>query len=359
MDGVDAVLARLDPHATELIATHRNDMPTLYRDQLMALLSEAPHALVRLGTLDVAIGHLFADAALAVLEASGVAPKAVRAIGSHGQTVRHSPCAATPYTLQIGDPNVIVERTGITTVADFRRRDMAVGGQGAPLVPGFHQTVFRKPGVSRVVVNIGGIANITVLPADVDEPVSGFDTGPGNTLLDAWARKHLGKPMDENAGWAGGATAHAGLLEIFRNDEYFSAGTPKSTGPEYFNLDWIETKIGLAKEYLPPQQIQRTLCDLTVGTISDAVINYATECEELLVCGGGVHNPIIFRGLQDHLRGCKVHSTAAYGLDPDWVEAAAFAWLARETLAGNPGNLPSVTGAARPVILGGVYPAGR
>ena len=332
-------------------------MPASQREELLALSSDAPRALDRFAALDVAMGHVFADAVVALIEKSAFAAADIRAVGSHGQTVRHSPSGSVPHTVQIGDPNIIVERTGITTVADFRRRDVAAGGQGAPLVPAFHQAVFREPDVARVVVNIGGIANITVLPADMKTPVTGFDTGPGNVLLDAWASEHLAEPMDRDGRWAERATTDPALLEIFCSDDYFLAPPPKSTGREYFDLDWIRAKVDRTESTVSPEQIQRTLCDLTVVTVGDAVMRYGGESKELLVCGGGVHNPILLEGLEAYLNGWRVQSTAAYGVDPDWVEAAAFAWLAHQTVEGLPGNLPSVTGASRPVILGGIYSA--
>jgi len=265
------------------------------------------------------------------------------------------PCAA-PFTLQIADPNIIAERTGITTVADFRRRDMAAGGQGAPLVPAFHRAMFESVGKDRVVVNIGGMANITILPAGSGAPIIGFDTGPGNVLLDAWAKTHLGTPMDTHGHWARQGRTHAALLARFRADPYFSLPPPKTSGREYFNRDWLDSCIADVHPTPSPADIQRTLCDLDAATLRDAILQWAPDCREVFLCGGGARNPLLREGIDAQLPGCRVDTTAAHGIDPDWVEAMAFAWLARQRLDGLPGNVPQVTGARRPVMLGAVYP---
>ena len=312
----------------------------------------------RMGELDMALGELFAAAANAVIKKSGLAPKDIRAIGSHGQTIRHRPRAAHPFTLQIGNPSVIAERTGITTVADFRARDIAAGGQGAPLVPAFHRHVFHSPQRHRVIVNIGGIANITCLPADAAQPVTGFDTGPGNTLLDQWIRHRQGRSHDDNGQWAAAGRASNELLEQLLADPYFAAPPPKSTGREHFNLEWLQGH--LKRLAAPPADadVQATLMQLTAGTIAGAIRRFLPETQEAYVCGGGAHNRALMAALTGNLSGIKVATTEALGLPPDWVEAAAFAWLAHQALQGQPGNVPSVTGAKRAVILGGIYPGG-
>jgi anhydro-N-acetylmuramic acid kinase len=352
MDAVDAALVEFSDAGPTLIATHTQPIPTGTRQQLEQFVTQTVHDIHRHGELDVAMGQLFAEAALQLL-ADSFSPSQVRAIGSHGQTVFHAPRPSTPFTLQIGDPNIIAERTGITTVADFRRRDMAAGGQGAPLVPAFHNAVFRSRDHNRVVLNIGGIANITVLPADPHQSVQGFDTGPGNTLLDAWARRHLYQPMDRDGVWAASGSVNQRLLDKWLREPFFTAPPPKSSGRELFNLDWL-TQAGIDDR---PENIQATLVQLTIESIARDIERYADKTAELFVCGGGAYNPLLMAGLGQRLNNIEIRSTEALGLKPTWVEAVAFAWLAKQTLEGKPGNLPEATGARHPVILGAIYPA--
>ena len=352
MDAVDAALVEFSDTSVNLIATHTHPIPAGIRQQLEQFVTRTVHDIHQLGELDVAMGQLFAEATLRLL-ADKFSPSHVRAIGSHGQTVFHAPRHSTPFTLQIGDPNIIAERTGITTVADFRRRDMAAGGQGAPLVPAFHNALFRSRDHNRVVLNIGGIANITVLPADPQQPVQGFDTGPGNTLLDAWARCHLNQPMDRDGRWGASGHVNQRLLDHWLTEPFFATPPPKSSGRELFNLGWLE-QVGMDDS---PENIQATLAQLTIESIARAIEQYADQPEELFVCGGGAHNPALMEGLSRRLNTIQVRSTKELGLNPTWVEAAAFAWLAKQTLEGKPGNLPEATGASHPVILGAIYPA--
>ncbi|CAK0759661.1 anhydro-N-acetylmuramic acid kinase [Gammaproteobacteria bacterium] len=354
LDGVDATLTAFDGERPYLLAAHYHPYPDTLREELLALCTPGEEDLERLGPMDVLLGRLFAAVVLELLEKAGVSPEKIRAIGSHGQTVRHRPAGLTPFTLQIGDPNIIAQMTGITTVADFRRRDMAVGGQGAPLVPAFHRVVFSTS-QPRVILNIGGIANITWLPI-AGEPVIGFDTGPGNTLMDAWTQRHLGQPHDEGGKWAATGLVMGELLEALLADQYFSRHPPKSTGREYFDLHWLDAI--LANFYRPwlVTDVQATLCELTAVTVERAVRTHCSMAQEILVCGGGVHNATLMARLIAHFAPCTVNSTAIAGIDPDWVEAMAFAWLARRTLHGLAGNLPAVTGARQEVVLGGIYP---
>tara|TARA_Y100000588_G_scaffold332966_1_gene371563 strand:- start:438 stop:1370 length:933 start_codon:yes stop_codon:yes gene_type:complete len=308
--------------------------------------------------LDVCLGELFADAVFALLKQSGKCFTEVCAIGSHGQTISHQPFADVPHTLQIGDPNIIAERTGITTVADFRRRDIAAGGQGAPLAPALHAALFGTNEQRSAIVNIGGISNLTLFPTPASDTVIGFDCGPGNGLMDAWTNAHLGIPIDTDAAWAISGKINRGLLSQFMSDKYFALSAPKSTGKEYFNLSWVEQQLTLHNQPIDNQDVQRTLAELTICTIVEALENSGATFKELLVCGGGVHNPLLMAGLQEKLCQIEVKTTAAYGVDPDYLEACAFAWLAKQSLEHRVGNLPSVTGASRAVILGGVYPCG-
>ena len=353
IDAVDAALVELTSSGFQLIATHSHALDPQLNRQLRQLAREPNTPIGILGRTDVALGAEFAQAALALMAQTGNTAQQVAAIGSHGQTIHHAPDADIPFTLQIGDPNVIAEKTGITTVADFRRRDIAAGGQGAPLTAAFHAAAFQTPAIERVIINIGGIANLTRLPAQAQQPVSGFDCGPGNTLLDAWAMQHLNTPMDYDGQWAAGGTIIEALLQQWLSDAYFSAPPPKTTGPEYFNRAW------LAQTTAPfdPQDVQRTLCRLTAQTIANAINSDATTTpRNVYVCGGGVHNTTLMNDLSDCLTPTPVASTAELGLDPDWVEAVAFAWLAKQTLENCTGSLATVTGARHAAILGGIYP---
>ncbi len=359
MDGVDAALVDLKDGHPKIRATLGKEMPAAIREQLVGFI-EQPHKidLDELGSLDTALGVVFADAAIALLDEVGVPAKKIAAIGSHGQTVRHRPEGEYPFTLQIGDPNVIATRTRICTVADFRRRDVALGGQGAPLTPLFHESVFADPQENRIVLNIGGIANITTLLPD--KPVTGFDTGPGNTLMDAWVRRSLGQRCDINGAWAAGGNVVENLLERFLSEPYFSYRPPKSTGTEMFNVNWILAAVEELDDTPSEQDVQATLCELTVRTIADhveAIEVGRDRTRRLIVCGGGLHNKALMQRLAELLSDWSVDSTSDYGVDPDWVEAVAFAWPAQRTLRGLPGNYPSVTGAAESVVLGAVYPA--
>ncbi len=357
MDAIDAVAVDLADAQARLLAATALPIEDTLRQSLEALCRPGENEIERLLAMDVILGEQFAAAARAVMTAAGIGAEQVRAIGSHGQTVRHLPGAAQATTLQIGDANRIAEITGITTVADFRRRDMAAGGQGAPLVPAFHAARFHRPGHSRVVLNIGGIANITCLPAAADETVSGYDTGPGNTLLDAWYRRHRQGEHDRGGEWARGGQCDPRLLTELLGDPYFSLEPPKSTGREYFHLDWLagfDAAGGTRAE-----DVQATLLELTVASISAAIGHSQPDAEEVLVCGGGVHNAFLMERLATALAPMAVRSTAEHGVEPDWVEAMAFAWLAQQTLAQRPGNLPAVTGARHAVPLGAVYPGAR
>ena len=351
MDGIDSVLCRFDDRRVAIETAVSRPYPQSLRESLVEA-SRHPQScdIDQLGVLDRLVGAEFRDAALNVLAVAGVQGRDVRAIGSHGQTLRHRPDADEPFTLQIGDPATIACGTGITTVADFRRADVALGGQGAPLVPPFHEWLFGRADRQRVILNLGGIANVTVL----GEPLTGFDTGPGNTLMDAWIARHRDEPFDRDGDWAATGTVDDGLLERLASDSYFAEAPPKSTGFEYFNLDWLEAH---DTGGIDAADVQATLAELTAVTIARAVQEHAAGAKELLVCGGGAHNRELLRRLGAALPGIGTDSTATAGLDPDWVEATAFAWLARETLGGRPGNAPSVTGAERLAVLGAIHAA--
>ncbi|WP_411833830.1 anhydro-N-acetylmuramic acid kinase [Pseudoxanthomonas mexicana] len=354
-DGIDAALVRFEEDAPgarcELLLGRTYPWDPALRATLIAWGQGAIDAPIdEIGRLDAHTGEVFAEAALRLLDEAQVPAAAVRAIGSHGQTIRHRPHSQPAFTWQIGDGNVIAERTGIDTVADFRRRDVAAGGHGAPLMPAFHNALLRSPDEDRAVLNLGGIGNLTLLPRQGE--VRGFDTGPANALLDAWCQRHTGRAFDQDGAFAARGRVDAGLLARLLDEPWFALPPPKSTGREQFHLGWVEGKLDAASAV----DVQATLLELTAATVADALRATQPDTARVLVCGGGVHNRALMARLAQRLPGVVVESTAAHGLDPDHVEAMGFAWLARETLAGRPGNLPSVTGARGWRVLGAVYP---
>lgn len=350
VDGIDAVLAEIDAGSIAIRAARTIALPDALAARVGALIADPRTRLAEYGGVDAALGDAFADAALTLLAEAGASAADIRAIGLHGQTVYHDPDAETPFTLQIGDPNRVAARTRITTVADFRRRDIAHGGQGAPLVPAFHETAFGDTRAARVVVNIGGIANVTVLRPG--RPTLGFDTGPGNTLLDYWIRRARGAPCDAGGRWAAQGRVDAELLEKLLAEPYFKRQPPKSTGRERFNAAWLAERLAEIGA-LAPEDVQATLAELTAATIVSAADDLAPRAT-LVVCGGGAHNDDLLARLQRRSGG-DVITSDALGIAPDWVEGAAFAWLAHARLEHLAGNVPSVTGARDAAVLGGVY----
>lgn len=356
MDAIDGVLVDFS-QGIHLLGTHSTPIPPPLREGIAALCLPGDDEIERMGRVDAALGEHFANVARALLEACGHHAGSVRAIGSHGQTIRHRPQAEPPFTLQIADPNIIAERSGITVVADFRRRDMAAGGQGAPLVPAFHAGIFGGANQDRVVLNLGGIANITVLPAGKPGALRGHDTGPANILMDAWCLLNRGKPYDDGGEWAASGDAHPELLRRLLTHPYFHRPAPKSTGREDFNLDWLRSQLSTLGDPLEAADVQASLLELTARTVADGVRATGLGGGELLLCGGGAFNSRLWQRLAGLLPEWTLRSTAEFGLAPTWVEATAFAWLARQTMLGLPGNLPMVTGAAGPRVLGAIHPA--
>ena len=357
-DGIDAALVRFEDSPTglgcELVHGRTFAWDPALRAQWVTLGQGADNvSLDGLGSLDGLAARAFADAASALLEEAGVPRGRVRALGSHGQTIRHRPHADPPFTWQLGDGNVIAERSGIDTVADFRRRDVAAGGHGAPLMPAFHAALLGSLQEDRAVLNLGGIGNFTLLPRVGD--VRGFDTGPANALMDAWCARHTGRAYDAGGAFAASGHVDAALLARLLAGPWFALAPPKSTGREQFHLDWLQARMG--EVTISPADVQATLLELTARTVADALQITQPATRRVLVCGGGVHNAVLMARLAAHLPQAVVESTAAHGLDPDYVEAMGFAWLARETLAGRSGNLPAVTGAVGRRVLGVVYPA--
>jgi anhydro-N-acetylmuramic acid kinase len=351
LDAIDVALVDFSKKQPELIATHQEDIPKKLRQSILDLCYPGDQAIQRMGETDVKLGRLFAHSVAAILQQEKCNPSNIQAIGSHGQTIRHVPTGKYPFTLQIGDPNIIAAETGITTVADFRRRDMALGGQAAPLTPAFHDYLFRDRRANTAVLNIGGIANITMLPKDLNAPIQGFDTGPGNTLMDAWCLKHTQQPYDKDGGWAKSGTCDNTLLTKLIHDDYFSKAPPKSTGREYFHLSWLEKYL---KHSENPADVQATLLELTARSAVDCFNQSHTTFDTLWVCGGGANNSQLLNRLK-MLCHCKINTTEAMNLPPNWVEATAFAWLAQQTMKQQKTNIPSVTGARTKTILGAIY----
>lgn len=351
MDAIDASLVDFDATPLRIVASSATPFDPELKRRIASLIESADHvALDELGQIDVALARAFAQAAKDLLRDAGVSAGAVTAIGSHGQTLRHRPDLPTPFTWQIGDPNTLAEMTGITVVADFRRRDVAAGGQGAPLLPVFHDQVFRSDDEDRAIVNLGGIANVTILSRDTT--VTGFDTGPANRLLDAWIAEHQGLDFDENGRWAATGRCDDTLLKQLLDEPYLNLPPPKSTGRELFNMPWLRTQLGLFPRR--PQDVQATLLEFTAASVAVAVRQFAPGAA-LYVCGGGAHNQGLLGAIGRLVAPNKVSRTDVLGLDPDYVEAVAFAWFARRTLAGMTSSAGSVTGARGARILGGVY----
>ncbi|AXP40928.1 TPA: anhydro-N-acetylmuramic acid kinase [Haemophilus influenzae 10810] len=363
LDGVDIALVDFsqDP---QLILSDFFPMPEDLREKLTTLIQVGETTLQNLGELDHKLALLYSDCVNAFLQKNTFWSNQIQAIGCQGQTVWHSPNSQFPFTMQLGDMNLLAVKTGISVIGDFRRKDMAWGGQGAPLVPAFHEAVFSNSHFATVVLNIGGISNVSILFPN--QAVIGFDTGPGNTLLDQWIEKHQGLRYDENGEWAAKGKVNKVLLDELLNEPFFSLPAPKSTGRELFNLVWLNHKIAKIREKLTalsvemsfrPEDVQATLVELTVTSIVNALNQLQTDLpKRLLVCGGGAKNSLIMRGLHDNLLDWQVGTTTEQGFDIDYVEAAAFAWLAYCRINNLPANLPSVTGAKSAVSLGAIFP---
>ncbi|WP_428310792.1 anhydro-N-acetylmuramic acid kinase [Hydrocarboniphaga sp.] len=354
-DGIDAVLAEFEHGQFQrLLATHSGAYPPAIRSRLLELGYEAsPVTLAEYAALDRAVADAFADTAIELLRIAGVDHAAVNVLGSHGQTVFHD-AVGIANSLQLGDPSRIAVRSRIVTVADFRRADVALGGQGAPLLPVFHHALFAEDGRPAAVLNLGGIANLTLLPSADAAAVRGFDCGPANGLMDEWAELHTGARYDADGAFAASGKVHVPLLEALLADPYFALPAPKSTGRGYFRLAWVRA-LWPTLDQLPAADVQRTLCELTARSALQALQAAMPEARELLVCGGGVRNRFLMQRLRALAPQLRVESTEARGLHPDWVEATAFAWLAVQRLDGCAGNLPGVTGASRAAVLGGVF----
>ncbi len=352
VDAVDAVVVNLAPPTPALIATHSQPIAGRLRAAILKLCGGSAIGLQELGETHIELGEVFAQASMNLLEITGIAAEEILAIGSHGQTVWHEPNGDKPFTLQIGDANTIAERTGITTVSDFRGRDIAAGGQGAPLAPLLHHNRFASAHASRAIINIGGISNITFLSPKTS--AIAFDSGPGNVLMDWWTAKHKGRNFDKNGSWAREGKVHEELLASLQQDAYFTRRAPKSTGRELFNGAWLEAALKSLNKSVTPVDVQATLAQLTISSLVNALEGHG-DVEEVYVCGGGAHNQTLMEGLTKALAPKKVTTTEALGIHPDWVEAIAFAWIAKQTIKGTAVDTSAYTGARAPAVLGAIY----
>ena len=350
LDGIDAVLADLGRIQPRLLASHYIPFDEALRSDLLALHQPGQDELHRMQLAGNQLALLYAKAVNTLLDKSESSTAKIQAIGCHGQTIRHRP--EHGYTLQIGNAALLAELTGITVVSDFRSRDIAAGGQGAPLVPAFHDKVMRHPATHRVIVNIGGISNLTNLPHGT--ATSGFDCGPGNLLLDAWCMQHLGKPYDDDGAWAASGTVLPALLEKMLGEPFFALPPPKSSGRDLFDMAWLRKRLQGDES---AEDVQATLLELTCRTIAQAIQKHCAGATEIYLCGGGAHNSTLHRRLATLLPGSEVRTTDVLGVDGDYLEAIAFAWLAQQALRGKPANLPAATGARHPCVLGAIHPA--
>jgi len=363
LDAIDCAIVEFDSkHNFKLINHYSHPIPDSLRTVLFSLTQPQIDEINLLAEMDVKLGELIASACLIAIKQAKLEPSQITAIGSHGQTIRHYPQGNFNTSLQIGDANIICERTGILTIADFRRRDMAAGGQGAPLVPPFHAAIFQHQSIFRCIVNIGGIANITCLPAVSTNPtynlITGFDTGPGNTLMDIWCKEHLNCPYDKNGDLASSGVVSEELLQQMLKDPYFLLDFPKSTGREYFGKNWlssfISNKYNLNKLQLK-LDILATITELTAHSISKEITTAIPESKEVLICGGGAKNSYLLKRIKYYLPEKQITPSDNFGVPAQWVESMAFAWFAKQTHNKLTSNLPSVTGAKHAVILGAIY----
>ncbi len=374
IDGIDVALIDLNNGGCQLLKTGMHPIDPGLKAQIAQVSQIAPqhstltvppkqtiHRIELLAELDHQLGLLFAEAVNHFIQINNICPRSIKAIGSHGQTVRHRPegglSGSSPFTLQIGDPNLIAYHTGIETVADFRRMDMAAGGQGAPLAPAFHNALMRSAEENRIILNLGGIANITLLPQSTSSAVIGFDTGPANTLLDDnFVRHHPDSEIlfDRNGAFASEGEINQALLNLLLSDPYFTQPIPKSTGREYFSRSWLERALFAIEEPVAPSSIQMTLQALTVSSVGNAINKLGLADYQVYVCGGGMHNHLLIKHLSEYIER-NIKQTNQIGIDGDYLEAMTFAWLAHQRLDKKASNLPSVTGAKNARILGAIY----
>jgi len=357
-DGIDAALIRIDSAGVALEATLSHPLPGRLARQIRAIARHpAGGTLDAALTLDLQLGRCFARAALTLIRQAAPPRNRFAPLACMARPLRHRPEHRHPYSLQMGNAQCVALETGITTLADWRMRDILLGGQGAPLVPLFHAELFGSPDEPRAILNLGGIANLTLVDS-AGSVVGGFDCGPANCLMDAWTHTHLGTTYDADGQWARGGQVIPQLLTQFLDDPFFLKPSPKSTGLDHFNPQWLRERLAGTSPQPAPQDVQRTLCELTVETIAQSLAQNHFKAQRLLVCGGGARNGFLLQRLKERMAPIPVDSTADHGMDPQWVEAAAFAWLAHRSLEGKVGNAPTATGARRATVLGGIFPAG-
>lgn len=355
LDGVDiAALRFAADDSFELLAASTEPYPDDLREAIRSVADDATTSINAACTLDVRLGRHYADVANRFIDEKKFDHQAIRAIGNHGQTVRHQPNVTYPYTLQLGSGEILSTATGLTAITNFRGADIALGGQGAPLAPAFHQAAFHSHNENRAIINIGGIANVTHLPAKTDQTVLGFDTGPGNTLIDHWTRQHFNQSYDEGGQIASSGTINSELVDhILISESFFRQEPPKSTGTDYFSIDWMNHHLNSPAD---PADMLATLCELTARSICLGIEQLKQPVDQCFICGGGAHNTFLMQRLKVNLpRNCQLSTTNELGIDPDYVEAIAFAWLARQCLLSRPGNLPSVTQSRKSAILGSIH----
>ncbi len=351
LDGVDAVVADFEPKIPQCLQQKTYPLPTRLRDDLLRISTSETASYIEVAQLDISLGHLLADISLDLLAAANLTPAQIVAIGSHGHTLAHRPNDEFPFSLQIGNPQVLNKKTGITVAANFRPSDIAMGGQGAPLACAFHDYLFADQNIA--VINIGGISNTTLIRAH--QPTLGYDSGPGNCLLDSWIQAQRDLPYDDNGQFANQGQVHRKLLKLMLADDYFSEAIPKTTGRDKFNLSWLQQHLNNQPIQASAADIQATLLQFTVETIANPLRSLASTIDEVVICGGGSHNKLLMQKLAQSLAPLPVSAIDSKGVGADWVEALAFAWLAKRTLAKQPGNLPSVTGAREATILGAIF----
>jgi anhydro-N-acetylmuramic acid kinase len=350
LDGIDVALVDLSDARIKLISTHYQAYPQDLKDALLALHHPAPDELHQAQIIANQLARDYANATLALLRETNIPANEIRAIGCHGQTIRHRP--ELGYTIQLGNAALLAELTGISVISDFRSRDIAAKGQGAPLVPAFHDRVLRHPDIHRVIVNIGGISNLTDLRPG--RPTIGFDCGPGNLLMDAWIQEHKNSAYDKEGAWAASGKLIPALLQSLLTEPFFNAAPPKSSGRDLFNLHWLRERLHGDEA---PEDVQSTLLALTAHGIADSIQKFCHGAQEIYLCGGGAHNQALVRGMNAALPQCSIQLTDTLGIGADWLEAIAFAWLAQQTMQGKSANLPEATGASHPCILGAIYQA--
>ena len=354
VDAIDAVLMDFSKSMTQLVTSFSQPIGVNLKNDINRLISKNTWP-QEIEQIDIEFANACTQAVHNLLATVAIEAKQISAIGSHGQTVFHAPNDTPGISIQIGNAQLIANHTKITTIANFRQADIDAGGQGAPLACAYHAETLRHKNEDRIVLNLGGIANITYLPAKVSENIIGFDTGPANGLLDAWIKKHRGLDFDVNGAWAKSGTVNYGLLKLMLEDEYFKQTPPKSTGREKFNLIWLQYMLDQYEEFVTEKDVQATLTALTAQTISNAIQAWAPNTSRILLCGGGSSNPFLISQLQISLPNIPLETTSKYGIPEEWMEAMAFAWYAKRKLESKPANIPSVTGASKKVILGNVY----